>query len=350
MANISVMKLAIFIFLILKKTTQLKESVVVISEDDEELNTNLIENDKTINQEQFPPKIEVLSKHAGARTGYLPKVMIYLPLFIFIINLFWGNRTNDRILNEWMQNFKDKLYPYFCPESTQAQNLTYINDEGNKYSLFLTSIKPIHGYHVRMNKSICHDFSKKLSNIPPFIVAYADSYELIHSIITQELIDLFTARACVFNYISITDLFESKYLNDISPNLDTNANYMIVKASFSLTTSNWLSVILNELDDMILAYSRIVKTVSMFRLSKETKINVERNRLKLVEMNMKSEHLQRQEMAMKRKDEKIRALRQRIIAETDVEKQIKLQEKFDKYELKEKNKKLTKGKSMKVLS
>ncbi|KII68646.1 hypothetical protein RF11_14582 [Thelohanellus kitauei] len=85
-------------------------------------------------------------------------------------------------------------------------------------------------------------------------------------------------------------------------------------------------------------------------VSDSTQAKIEKSRLKLQEQKLKEDHQKRQELAMKKKDEKIRALKERIMSEADVDKQIKMKEKFDRMEAKNKMKKCNKGKSVMVIS
>ncbi|CAH8603211.1 unnamed protein product [Schistosoma intercalatum] len=89
----------------------------------------------------------------------------------------------------------------------------------------------------------------------------------------------------------------------------------------------------------------VIEKVRRFRLSKEGKAKSERNRQRAHDSHLKLMHSQRQEAAQNRRGERLRAAKERIMAEDDPEKARKLEEKEQR---KEKSKKMPKMKMLKM--
>ncbi|VDP84786.1 unnamed protein product [Schistosoma mattheei] len=69
----------------------------------------------------------------------------------------------------------------------------------------------------------------------------------------------------------------------------------------------------------------VIEKVRRFRLSKEGKAKSERNRQRAHDSHLKLMHSQRQEAAQNRRGERLRAAKERIMAEDDPEKARKLE-------------------------
>ncbi|KAF1744054.1 hypothetical protein MXB_1380 [Myxobolus squamalis] len=209
-------------------------------------------------------------------------------------------------------------------------------------------------------KTFCQEFpSSGNTKLPAYITTLTEGAEIAASIIKPELIDQLVTQIEHFNYLYVTDIVDQKLLASVNtPLLDLHSNYLIIKLSLTLTSPKFWNYTMNNLDSLMNQFAAIVQTMSSVRLSKEvfcdksfkTKQNIERSRVKLAELRVKQDHQYRQENAMKKKDEKVRQLKDKIRTEPDSEKQIKLQEKFQKLELKEKQKKISKGKSLKLIA
>jgi hypothetical protein len=91
----------------------------------------------------------------------------------------------------------------------------------------------------------------------------------------------------------------------------------------------------------------LIDKVPRIRLSKEAKGKALKKRKAVAEQFMKLSHKQRQEAAMLRKEEKIRAAKEKIMNEEDPEKQKRLEEKEIK---REKKNRLSKMKQVKIKS
>ncbi|CAH8629321.1 unnamed protein product [Heterobilharzia americana] len=89
----------------------------------------------------------------------------------------------------------------------------------------------------------------------------------------------------------------------------------------------------------------MIEKVRRFRLSKEGKGKSERNRQRTHDSRLKSMHSQRQEAAQNRRGERMRAVKERIMAEDDPDKARKLEEKEQR---KEKAKKMPRMKMLKM--
>lgn len=91
----------------------------------------------------------------------------------------------------------------------------------------------------------------------------------------------------------------------------------------------------------------LLDKVPRIRLSKDAKMKAIKRRKDISEQFMKMSHKQRQEAAMLRKEEKRRAEKDRIMNESDPEKQKRLEEKQTKID---KRKSLSKMKQVKIKS
>jgi hypothetical protein len=91
----------------------------------------------------------------------------------------------------------------------------------------------------------------------------------------------------------------------------------------------------------------LIDKVPRIRLSKDAKIKALKRRKDVSEQFMKLSHKQRQEAAMLRKEERRRAEKEKIMNESDPEKQKRLEEKQTKLD---KKKSLSKMKQVKIKS
>ncbi len=91
----------------------------------------------------------------------------------------------------------------------------------------------------------------------------------------------------------------------------------------------------------------LMDKVPRIRLSRDAKVKALKRRKEISEQFMKMTHKQRQEAAMLRKEEKRRAEKERIMNESDPEKQKRLEEKQTKID---KRKSLSKMKQVKIKS
>ncbi|CAJ0584535.1 unnamed protein product, partial [Mesorhabditis spiculigera] len=89
----------------------------------------------------------------------------------------------------------------------------------------------------------------------------------------------------------------------------------------------------------------IVDKVRRFRLSREAKLKTEKNRQAVEEAFMKTTHIQRQEAAQARREERTRERKQRILEEEDPDKQRRLEKMEAKHDRKSKQPKM---KQMKI--
>lgn len=84
----------------------------------------------------------------------------------------------------------------------------------------------------------------------------------------------------------------------------------------------------------------LVDRLKRFRLSRESKLKSEKNRIKVEKQFLQSTHLQRQEMAQIKREERRRQEKEKILAESDPEKQRRWEEKEYKREMKRKTPKM----------
>ncbi|KAL7674331.1 hypothetical protein ACOME3_000612 [Neoechinorhynchus agilis] len=87
--------------------------------------------------------------------------------------------------------------------------------------------------------------------------------------------------------------------------------------------------------------THLIDRLSNFRVTnKQTSNQLEKNRVRAVEARLKQEHQRRQEEAQTRREEKRRAEKDRLMNESDPEKQRKLMERLHKHEVKKKQQKV----------
>lgn len=89
----------------------------------------------------------------------------------------------------------------------------------------------------------------------------------------------------------------------------------------------------------------LVDKLKRFRLSRESKVKSDRNRQKVEKLFLQSTHLQRQEIAQNKREEKRRMEKEKILQESDPDKQRRWEEREYKRELK---RKVPKMKQLKV--
>lgn len=97
---------------------------------------------------------------------------------------------------------------------------------------------------------------------------------------------------------------------------------------------------MERMKPMLLVIFYLLDRLKRFRLSRESKLKSEKNRQKLEKLFLQSTHLQRQELAQIKREERRRQEKEKILAETDPDKQRKWEEKEYKREMKRKTPKM----------
>jgi hypothetical protein len=103
---------------------------------------------------------------------------------------------------------------------------------------------------------------------------------------------------------------------------------------------------MEKMTDLMKMVFHCVDKVKRIRISGQSKLKADRNRQRVSESFSKASHAQRAETAQARKEDKLRAEKDRIMKEEDPEKQKRLEDKYAKKDAKKK--KQTKMKMMKV--
>lgn len=177
--------------------------------------------------------------------------------------------------------------------------------------------------------------------LPASFVVLAESNETAVNILTQQITKVISSNEDIFDSLIISD----QYVGPKQPEDDEQASAKPVKPKKVLIFNfnvpckgtGTKSADMVKLEPMTKLVVHCIDRVRRFKHGKEGKAKADKKRRELEENLLKQTHAQRQEAAQQRREDKIRAEKERIMQEDDPDRQRKLEDREHKKEMKKRN-------------
>ncbi|XP_076461293.1 PAT complex subunit CCDC47-like isoform X2 [Babylonia areolata] len=247
------------------------------------------------------------------------------------------------------QDLVNVLLRLFKPASDQI--IMHVTMEEKKMDKFVFCVAQKKAA-ARLHKDMydLSQFTEKKSvekyELPGSYQLLSESGEASSAMLDKKLCQVLTKFEGIVEYIHISDQFAGpKSQDDTQPTKPPDAKPTLVFC-FSVGSKGKSSPMdMEALKPLLQLVFYCVDKVSRFQLSKEARSKAEKKRQKVEEQFMKAAHGQRQEAAQQRREEKIRADKERLMNEEDPEKARKLEERENRRDMKKRQPKM---KMMKV--
>ncbi|CAI5444374.1 unnamed protein product [Caenorhabditis angaria] len=173
-------------------------------------------------------------------------------------------------------------------------------------------------------------------NLPANYNLYADQNEIVFSILEPGIIGLLKKHEKAIEFIHISDQFTGPK----PPDGETYTR--LPEAQRYLSISLNLREIQDQetMEELLNLVFYLIEKVKKFKLSREAKFKAEKRRKEFEEAFMRNTHQYRQEAAQQRKEEKTRERKQKLLDESDPDRQRRLEAKELKREAKAKQPKM----------
>ncbi|XP_076819581.1 PAT complex subunit CCDC47-like isoform X1 [Clavelina lepadiformis] len=356
-------------------------------------------------------KIADVPLHLRSWDKYYIEFLMGAGLLVYVVNFFIGRAKNNSIASTWLKSHVDHLNKQFelvgdDPSNKKAASThQFVKESEHLYTLWcsgrtccegmlvelkllkrqdlisvisdrlkpavdqvvititLTSMDPF-VFCVGTKKSVAN-LHKNMQDVNSFCVEKSrggEKYglssklfvlselfgELPNAILDNAVRKVLNENEGVFDSLLISDQFSGPLLTDQQePTAKFPEAEKIISLTLNIPSENKERKIPNLLNLLKMALY-LTDKVKKHRLSRENKMKTDKHRQEAMLKLMKQTHLQRQEAAQLKKEEKARALKDKMMNEEDPEKQRRMDEQIHRRELNKKNKKMMKGRQFKV--
>ncbi|XP_039258594.2 PAT complex subunit CCDC47-like [Styela clava] len=357
-------------------------------------------------------KIANVPLHVRSWDKFYIEILMCFGIGVYILNFFMGKYMNSTIASGWFKIHKEFLESQFELVGDDVQNknavstLQLVKESEHIFTLWCSGRVCVEGMLVELRLlkrqdlvSIIADKMKPgkdqvsisitLEDMDPFVlvvgnkksianlqknmqdVVYycidkmrpADKYDLpdnmciaselwgeVANILDVKVRKIIKENEQFFDYLHISDQFSGPKPMDQEeqPDKPKTTKQLTVVLNMHCEGRNPLQADIVKMLPLMKMTLYLADKIRRFRLSKESKAKADKNRQKVEMAYLKLTHAKRQEEAQIKKEEKDKAMKERIMNEEDPEKQRKLEEIQHRRELKRKDKKMFKSKQMKV--
>jgi len=193
--------------------------------------------------------------------------------------------------------------------------------------------------------------SEKFGFSPSMVMLSEVPSELASSIFDQKVLKVLKDNEHLLDYLHISDQFSGLKPQDqeeqvVEPPKVKKVLNMVLNIPSDCTTNDEMEKLLPLFKLSVF----LVDKISKLKLSRESKKRTDKHRADVQHMYMKQTHLQRQEQAMLRREEKDKMLKEKMMLEENPDKQRRMDEMIQRREQSKKMKKMMKGNKYKVKS
>jgi len=172
-----------------------------------------------------------------------------------------------------------------------------------------------------MNDLSIYSAEKKITDkigLPANFTVFAEIGESVSAILDNATVQFISKYEKSFDYIHISDQFSG-----VKPSEENMSKLPDSKPV--LIVSYFLPQDGSSDEEIILFTLHLLERIRRYRLSKEGKLKADKKRQSVEENFIRATHMQRQEAAQARREEKTRERKQRLMEEEDPEKQRRLE-------------------------
>uniref|UniRef100_A0A6I8QRV2 PAT complex subunit CCDC47 n=1 Tax=Xenopus tropicalis TaxID=8364 RepID=A0A6I8QRV2_XENTR len=283
------------------------------------------------------------------------------------------NQENEHIYNLWCsgrlccegmliqlkfikrQDLLNVLARMMRPTCDQVQIKVTMNDEDMDTYVFAVGTRKT---LVRLQKEMqdlsefCNDKPKSASKLglPESMAILTEMGEVTDGVMDTKMVHYLTHYSDKIESIHFSDQYSGpKIMQEEGQPLKLPETKKTLLFTFNVPGSGNASV--KDMEALLPLMNMVIYSidkVKKFRLNREGKQKADKNRARVEENFLKLTHVQRQEAAQTRREEKKRAEKERIMNEEDPEKQRRLEEAVQRREQKKMEKKQMKMKQIKV--
>ncbi|ELT91180.1 hypothetical protein CAPTEDRAFT_178720 [Capitella teleta] len=333
------------------------------------------------------------------------EMLLLAGVAVYVLNFLAGKSKNSRLAQNWFTHHKALLESQFAlvgddGTSTEPQSGVLMKDYENAYSLWCSGRVCCDGMLVTLkllkrqdlvstisrffkpasdqiiikvdlavdelekfvfcvaNKKVASKMQKDLvdlssftelkkvvaDKLPPSLHLLNEVTEASSTVMDSKFVQTMAKYESLIEYIHISDQYSGAKPTDDSQEAKIEPSPALL-ACFNLPSKGPGAGDMTLVEPLMKLIFHILNRLPHIHLSREAREKTRKNRSRMQELVQKAAHTQRAEAAQIRKEERKRAEKDRIMAETDPEKQRRLEEKSNK---KDARKKQPKMKTMKV--
>ncbi|XP_007958101.1 PAT complex subunit CCDC47 [Orycteropus afer afer] len=343
--------------------------------DDEEFEGYEDKPDTSSSKNKDPITIVDVPAHLqNSWESYYLEILMVTGLLAYIMNYIIGKNKNSRLAQAWFNTHRELLESNFTLVVSEplmrcvlkawrdsqrcvvgAQIKVTMNDEDMDTYVFAVGTRKA---LVRLQKEMqdlsefCSDKPKSGAKygLPDSLAILSEMGEVTEGMMDTKMVHFLTHYADKIESVHFSDQFSGpKIMQEEGQPLKLPDTKRTLLFTFNVPGSG--NTYPKDMEALLPLMNMVIYSIDKakkFRLNREGKQKADKNRARVEENFLKLTHVQRQEAAQSRREEKKRAEKERIMNEEDPEKQRRLEEAALRREQKKLEKKQMKMKQIKV--
>nr|XP_024648974.1 coiled-coil domain-containing protein 47 [Macaca nemestrina] len=332
--------------------------------DDEEFEGYEDKPDTSSSKNKDPITIVDVPAHLqNSWESYYLEILMVTGLLAYIMNYIIGKNKNSRLAQAWFNTHRELLESNFTLVGNQFsdsldtnwQIKVTMNDEDMDTYVFAVGTRKA---LVRLQKEMqdlsefCSDKPKSGAKygLPDSLAILSEMGEVTDGMMDTKMVHFLTHYADKIESVHFSDQFSGpKIMQEEGQPLKLPDTKRTLLFTFNVPGSG--NTYPKDMEALLPLMNMVIYSIDKakkFRLNREGKQKADKNRARVEENFLKLTHVQRQEAAQSRREEKKRAEKERIMNEEDPEKQRRLEEAALRREQKKLEKKQMKMKQIKV--
>uniref|UniRef100_A0A8D0MCV4 PAT complex subunit CCDC47 n=2 Tax=Sus scrofa TaxID=9823 RepID=A0A8D0MCV4_PIG len=349
--------------------------------DDEEFEGYEDKPDTSSSKSKDPITIVDVPAHLqNSWESYYLEILMVTGLLAYIMNYIIGKNKNSRLAQAWFNTHRELLESNFTlvgddgtnKEATSTGKLNQENEhiynlwcsgrvccEGMLIQLRFLKRQDLLNVLARMMRPVSDQVSEFCSDkpksgakygLPDSLAILSEMGEVTEGMMDTKMVHFLTHYADKIESVHFSDQFSGpKIMQEEGQPLKLPDTKRTLLFTFNVPGSG--NTYPKDMEALLPLMNMVIYSIDKakkFRLNREGKQKADKNRARVEENFLKLTHVQRQEAAQSRREEKKRAEKERIMNEEDPEKQRRLEEAALRREQKKLEKKQMKMKQIKV--
>ncbi|KAL3319183.1 Coiled-coil domain-containing protein 47 [Cichlidogyrus casuarinus] len=318
--------------------------------------------------------VKVPDRFTRSWNSFHLELVIMIGLMIYLSNFQFGKNKNARLASSWFLFHKDLLDSNFSIVGDDGINQpptnTLLKEYEHLYSLWCTGRACIEEDSEMDNWVMAMGRKRKVaqlikdfpdltnyitekrgvqhSSLPGSFLLLSEVPEATSAVLTPAICKLITTYENNIEYFHFSDQYTGAKSNYEEPSESRKQAKKVLTFVFRVGDKGKCEEEnMEAMKPLLQLVLHMIDKIPRIHLSKVAKSKAEAARRAVLELRLKSQHKERQEAAQVRKDEKRRAVKERIMAEEDPERARRLEEREQKRDKKKQSKmKMIKVKSM----
>uniref|UniRef100_A0A2K6ANX1 PAT complex subunit CCDC47 n=1 Tax=Macaca nemestrina TaxID=9545 RepID=A0A2K6ANX1_MACNE len=310
--------------------------------DDEEFEGYEDKPDTSSSKNKDPITIVDVPAHLqNSWESYYLEILMVTGLLAYIMNYIIGKNKNSRLAQAWFNTHRELLESNFTlvgnmyPPALQhtSQIKVTMNDEDMDTYVFAVGTRKA---LVRLQKEMqdlsefCSDKPKSGAKygLPDSLAILSEMGEVTDGMMDTKMVHFLTHYADKIESVHFSDQFSGpKIMQEEGQPLKLPDTKRTLLFTFNVPGSG--NTYPKDMEALLPLMNMVIYSIDKakkFRLNREGKQKADKNRARVEENFLKLTHVQRQEAAQSRREEKKRAEKERIMNEEDPEKQRRLED------------------------